>query len=94
MNTLSNSEYILNNYVGQIKAAEMLGLSISRISQLCQQSRFDDAVKIGGAWLIPKVAIENYTRRKPGRKKKIDADRLLIENALKENNKRMMKTSV
>ena len=91
---MSNSSQILNDYVGQVKAAEMLGLSISRISQLCKQSRFDDAIKIGGAWLIPKIAIENFTRRKPGRKKKVASDRLLIENALKENNKRMMNTSV
>ena len=81
---MNDRDYILNNYVGQSEAAKILNISNARISTLCNQSRFENAVKIGGSWLIPKVSLQNFTRKKPGRK---NPDIVLLETAIKESKK-------
>ena len=62
-----------DEYIDAVTAAEMLGITRSRISILCKTERFPGQVKVGHFWLIPREAVENYTRLKPGKKKKGDA---------------------
>ena len=59
-----------DEYVDAVTAAEILGVTRSAISFQCKANRFPGQVKIGHFWLIPRVAVENYTRLKPGKKKK------------------------
>ena len=59
-----------DNYIDAVTAANHLGLTRSRISILCAENRFPGQVKIGHFWLIPRASVENYTRLKPGKKKK------------------------
>ena len=61
--------YIKDNYMTVPQAAEYLGITQTRIKQLCADDRFNNAEKIDRIWLIPRVAVENYTRLKPGKKK-------------------------
>ena len=84
-----STEEILAKYVAQKTAAEIMKVTPSRISQLCNQSQFEGAIKIGGSWIIPKTAIENYKPNKRGRKKNIkkNPDRAVIEQAIKESKK-------
>ena len=85
---MGDRENILENYVAQSTAAEMMKVTLSRISQLCNQSCFEGAVKMGGSWIIPKSAIKNYKPKKRGRKKNTqNSDRVILENAIAENNK-------
>ena len=60
----------LNNdeYLSRQEAAEILQLSSPRISVLCKQGRFEGAIKLLSNWLIPRVSVENFKRRKPGEK--------------------------
>lgn len=83
-----STEEILEKYVAQKTAAEMMNVTPSRISQLCNQSQFEGAIKIGGSWIIPKTAIENYKPNKRGRKKNVkkNPDRVMLEKAITENN--------
>lgn len=52
------------------EVADLLHVNNSRIRQLCLAGRFLGAFKFGDTWLIPRKAVENYTRLKPGPKKK------------------------
>ena len=75
------------DYVDQITAAKMLDVTQSRISQLCQEGRFEGATKIGWSWIIPKISVEKYTRRKSGPKptrQKGKSDKAIWEQAIKE----------
>ena len=58
--------YIKDNYMTVPQAAEYLGITQTRIKQLCYEGRFLDAEKIDVMWLIPRVAVENHKRLKPG----------------------------
>ena len=58
-----------DEYIDAVTAAEILGLTRSRVSILCLNGRFPGQVKIGHFWLIPRKSVENYTRLKPGKKK-------------------------
>ena len=58
-----------DEYIDVSTAAEMLGVTRSAISFQCKAGRFSGQVKIGHFWLIPRKAVENYTRLKPGKKK-------------------------
>ena len=53
---------------------------------LLRQGRFNGAEKIGNYWVIPREAVENFTRLKPGVKSRTkqqhEEDKALIENAL------------
>ena len=83
-----STEEILAKYVAQKTAAEIMKVTPSRISQLCNQSQFEGAIKIGGSWIIPKTAIENYKPNKRGRKKSIkkNPDKIMLKKAITENN--------
>lgn len=80
-----DKEKILEDYVGQSTAAKMMNVTLSRISQLCHQSRFAGAIKIGGSWIIPKTAIENFKRKKRGKKR--NTDRIILEQAIADSQK-------
>lgn len=64
-----NVGYIRENYMTVLQAAEYLGVTQTRIKQLCSEGRFVGAEKIDVIWLIPREAVENFTRLKPGKKK-------------------------
>ena len=82
------TEDILEKYVAQKTAAKMMNVTPSRVSQLCHQSQFEGAIKMGGSWIIPKTAIENYKPNKRGRKKGTkNPDRVILEKAIAESNK-------
>ena len=80
-------EKIINEeYVDQATAAQILHVSRSRINKLCRDGRFDGAIKAGWAWLIPKIAIENFTPLKRGPKTQQEENQNLIANAINEAN--------
>ena len=58
-----------DEYIDASTAAKLLGLTRATISFQCKANRFPGAVHIGHFWLIPREAVENYTRMKPGKKK-------------------------
>ena len=51
------------------EVARLLDVNNSRVRQICLAGRFAGAFKFGDTWLIPRAAVENYTRLKPGKKK-------------------------
>ena len=59
-----------DEYVDAVTAAKMLGLTRATVSFQLKANRFPGQVKIGHFWLIPRASVENYTRLKPGKKKK------------------------
>lgn len=61
-----NIDDIRENYMTAPQAAEYLGVTRRRIGYLCVQGRFDGAGKLDDIWLIPRVAVENHKRLKPG----------------------------
>lgn len=79
-------EQELKEYVNSSKAAEMLNISRSRVLRLCQQNRFENAIKFEWTWLIPKKAVKNFTRRKRGRKSLKTIKKNFIQSIIKEAN--------
>ena len=61
---------IRRDYVSSEDASDMLGVNESRIRQILSMGRFSGAFKFADTWLIPRKAVENYTRLKPGPKPK------------------------
>ena len=88
---MSVEQEIAENYFNQAKAAQFLGITTSRVNLLCREGRFQGAFKAGWSWLIPKIAVENFSRQKRGRKRKINSDRILLENAIEASNKDRVK---
>ena len=82
-----NQEEIEKNYIDAKKAGEILDLSPSRISRLCSSNRFEGAFKAGGSWLIPRNAVVNFKRLRPGVKPQRPNDRRILEDAIREANK-------
>ena len=70
------------------EAAKELGVDRTRANILCRQGRFAGAAKIGRNWVIPREAVENFQRLKPGVKSKTkqqrEEDRTLIAQTLEE----------
>ena len=58
-----------DNYIDAVTASKMLGITRARVSTLCKEGRFAGMVRIGHFWLIPREAVENFQRMKPGKKK-------------------------
>ena len=89
MKILITEKEINEDYVDQATAAAMLNISRSRISQLCNQGRFQNAIKVSWSWIIPKSSIEKFTPRPRGRKRQIRLcpNSVIIANALAENDK-------
>lgn len=52
------------------EVANLLHVNNSRIRQICIAGRFPGAFKFGDTWLIPRESVANYTRGKPGKKKR------------------------
>lgn len=52
------------------EAAQILSVDRSRVLVLLRQGRFAGAEKIGSYWAIPREAVENFQRLKPGVKSK------------------------
>ena len=59
-----------DDYIDAVTAAKMLNLTRATISIQCKANRFPGQVKIGHFWLIPRESVANYTRGKPGKKKR------------------------
>ena len=88
---MSVEQEIAENYLNQAKAAQILGITTSRVNLLCREGRFQGAFKAGWSWLIPKIAVENFARQKRGRKRKINSDRILLESAIEASNQDRVK---
>ena len=58
-----------DEYIDTSTAAKMLGITLNAVRIHCKAGRFSGVVRIGHYWLIPREAVENYTRLKPGKKK-------------------------
>ena len=56
----------LKNYITAPEAGEILGLKKARIGQLCRAGRFNGAVKVGDAWMIPREAVLSHKPLPPG----------------------------
>ena len=76
---------IEKNYVNAPEAAKLLNVSRSRIGKLCLAGRFQDALKIGTSWIIPREAVLNHKPLPPGvkpgtqsKKAKLAAERAAI----------------
>ncbi len=61
---------IRKEYVSAEEATQLLNVNDSRVRQILRAERFPGAFKFADTWLIPRVAVENYTRMKPGKKRK------------------------
>ena len=61
---------VTDEYVSAHDAALKLNIDRSYILTLCRQGRFAGAAKIGTSWAIPREAVENFQRLKPGVKSK------------------------
>ena len=59
---------IRREYVSADEATELLNVNSSRVRQILRDDRLPGAFKFADTWLIPRVAIENYEREKPGPK--------------------------
>lgn len=59
-NRMSDS---LKDYVTTREAAEMLGIRIESVIQLCNDRRLDSE-KVGNSWIIRKDSVEEYYRTK------------------------------
>lgn len=75
---------IEEEYVEQSQAAVMLNVSRSRINKLCNEGRFEGAIKAGWAWLIPRKSVENFKRLRPGKKRPGTDEKELLLKAIKE----------
>ena len=63
-------EDIRREYVSANDATLLLDVNDSRIRQRVRAGRLQGAFKFADTWLIPRKAVEGYTRRKPGVKPK------------------------
>ena len=69
------------NYVTAPEAGEILGLKKARIGQLCRAGRFEGAIKVGDAWIIPRESVKNHKSLPPGvkpRKVRLAAERAAV----------------
>ena len=60
---------IRKDYVSSRETSKMLDVNESRVIQILRADRLPGAFKFADTWLIPRVAVENYTRQKPGKKR-------------------------
>ena len=80
-------------YFDTPSAARQLKVTDARVRKLCLDGRLEGALKTGRAWLIPKTSVENFTRKKRGKKKSTIVDRLLLNKAITESKKCWHKSS-
>lgn len=59
-------EFVREKFMTAPQAAKYLGISRNRVGRLCLEGRFKGAGKIDDVWLIPREAVENHERLKPG----------------------------
>lgn len=55
------------------ECAEILDMSLDNVRNYCRNGRFQDAMRFGNEWLIPRESIRQYaekSRGKPGKPKK------------------------
>ena len=64
-------EDIRREYVSADEATKLLNVNDSRVRQILRAGRLHGAFKFADTWLIPRKAIANYTRMKPGVKPKV-----------------------
>ena len=79
----------LEKYITAPEAGEILGLKKARIGQLCRGGRFDGAIKIGDAWMIPRDSVLNHKPLPPGvksQKAKLVAEKADFLAKAKEGN--------
>ena len=62
-------EDLEKDYIDAGEAKTILGISGSRLSRLCTGGRFPGAFKFGSIWIIPREAVKNHTKLKPGVKR-------------------------
>ena len=63
-------EDIRREYVSVNDATALLDVNDSRIRQILRAGRLSGSFKFADTWLIPRSALERYTRLKPGVKAK------------------------
>ncbi len=54
---------ILKDYITTRQAADLLGIRIESVIQLCNDKRLDSE-KVGNSWIIRKSSVEEYYRSK------------------------------
>lgn len=54
----------ITDYISTIEAAEMSGYDPSHLCALCRQGKLTGAMRKGGAWLIPRISILAYGRKR------------------------------
>ncbi|MBR0250782.1 MAG: helix-turn-helix domain-containing protein [Synergistaceae bacterium] len=59
-----------DEYIDAVTAAKMLEVSRPTMSYHCKVGNFPGTIRIGHYWLIPRKAVEEYVRRKPGPERK------------------------
>ena len=81
-------EEMQQEYLTVDEAAQIRGVNSSRIRQICIEGKFEGAFKRGGAWFIPRKAVEIYKPQTPGPKPRNQDERDLLSHAIREANKR------
>lgn len=66
-----SEEDIRREYVSANDATSLLDVNDSRIRQILRAGRLPGSFKFADTWLIPRVAIEGYTRKKRGVKSRV-----------------------
>lgn len=57
---------IRENFMTAPQAAQYLSVTRNRVGRLCLEGRFPGAGKIDSIWLIPRKAVIDHIRLKPG----------------------------
>lgn len=73
-----------DKYVDAVSAAEILGVTRTRVSALVKANRLGETVRVGHTRLIPRDEVMGFERLTPGVKKK-PANKEVVAEALREN---------
>lgn len=52
------------DYISTSEAAELTGYDLSYIGALCKQGKLTGAMRKGGAWLIPRISMLAYGKKR------------------------------
>ena len=60
----------IEKFITVREACKLLNVNKARVAVLCREGRFKGARKLNLGWIIPRAAVENFTRLSPGAKPK------------------------
>lgn len=54
----------ITDYISTSEAAEMSGYNLNHVNLLCRQGKLTGAVQKGGSWLIPRISMLAYGKKR------------------------------